>query len=163
MRWISLLGWLALCFSVAGISGLWTAKEIPTWYRTLRRPAIAPPNWIFGPVWSLLYALMAIAAWLVSQTPPSTLRTVALALFLLQLALNFAWSWLFFHLHRIGLALLENLLLWAAIAATVAAFFHLSRIAGWLLVPYIAWVSFAILLNFEFWRKNKQTSPPPAS
>jgi benzodiazapine receptor len=102
MSWISLLGWLTLCFAVAGISGRWTAKEIPTWYRSLRRPAIAPPNWIFGPVWTLLYALMAIAAWLVSQTPPTSARTLALALFLPQLALNFTWSWIFFHLHRMG-------------------------------------------------------------
>ena len=156
MRWISLLGWMALCFTVAGVSGRWTAKEIPTWYRTLRRPAIAPPNWIFGPVWSLLYALMAIAAWLVSQTPSSRARSLALALFLLQLALNFAWSWIFFHLHRMGLALLENLALWATIVACICAFVPLSHIAAWLLVPYIAWVSFALLLNFEFWRNNKK-------
>lgn len=156
MRWISLVGWLALCFSVAGVSGLWTAKEIPTWYRTLRRPAIAPPNWIFAPGWTFLYALMAIAAWLVSQTPPSPARTIALALFLLQLGLNFAWSWLFFHLHRMVVAVAENLLLGGAIVATIAAFGRLSHIAAWLLAPYILWVSFAILLNFEFWRKNQE-------
>jgi benzodiazapine receptor len=156
MRWISLLGWILLCFAVAGISGRWTAQEIPTWYRALRRPPIAPPNWLFGPVWSLLYALMAIAAWLVWQTPPTTLRTAALVLFILQLTLNFAWSWLFFHLHRMGLALAENVLLWVAIAATLGAFFPCSHIAAWLLVPYIAWVTFAILLNFEFWRMNRQ-------
>ncbi len=157
MRWISLIGWLVLCFAVAGISGSWTAVEIPTWYRSLLRPAIAPPNWIFGPVWSVLYALMAIAAWLISQLPNSKERTVALLLFCLQLALNFAWSWLFFHLHRTGIAVVENVLLWVCILATIAAFLPLSRIAGWLLVPYIAWVSFAILLNFEFWRINKQS------
>lgn len=156
MRLISLLGWLILCFGVAGLSARWTAKEIPTWYRTLRRPAIAPPNWIFGPVWSLLYALMAIAAWLVTLTPSSPQRTLALALFVVQLALNFAWSWLFFRLHRMGLALAENIVLWVSIAAALAAFVSLSHLAAWLLVPYIAWVSFAILLNFEFWRENRQ-------
>jgi len=156
MRWISLLGWLALCFSVAGVSGLWTAKEIPTWYSTLRRPAIAPPNWIFGPVWTCLYALMAISAWLISQAPSTPARTLALALFLMQLALNFVWSWLFFHLHWMGVAVAENVLLWALIGATIAAFDRLSHVAAWLLAPYILWVSFAIVLNFEFWRKNQK-------
>ena len=157
MRFISLLGWLGLCFGIAGLSARWTAKEIPTWYGTLRRPAIAPPNWVFGPVWSALYALMAVAAWRVSLTPSSPLRAFALTLFLIQLALNFAWSWIFFRLHRMGLALVENLLLWISIGAAIAWFARLSHIAAWLLVPYIAWVSFAILLNFAFWQKNKRT------
>ena len=146
---------MILCFTVAGVSGRWTAREIPTWYRTLRPPAIAPPNWVFGPVWSVLYALMAVSAWLISMTQPSSMRTLAVILFLFQLALNFAWSWIFFRLHRMGLALAENILLWLAIAAALTCFSNLSHIAAWLLVPYIAWVSFAILLNFGFWRGNK--------
>src|SRR5271165_4250528 len=113
MRWISLLGWIAVCFAVAGISASWTAAEVAGWYRTLNRPAIAPPNWVFGPVWSLLYLLMAIAAWLVWQSPDSPARTWGIALFLVQLALNFAWSWIFFRQHALGAALIEVVLLWA--------------------------------------------------
>ncbi len=79
MRWIWLLGWLGLCFAVAGVSGRWTASEIPEWYRTLIRPAISPPNWVFGPVWTLLYALMAVAAWQIGQSPASPQRTWGLA------------------------------------------------------------------------------------
>jgi translocator protein len=154
MRWISLVVWLGLCFGVAGLSGSWTAAEIPGWYRTLARPAIAPPNWVFGPVWSILYALMGIAAWRVWLTAPSPARTWGLTLFLLQLALNFAWSWIFFRQHAIGAALLEVVILWAAIAATTAVFARATPTAAWLMAPYLAWVSFASVLNGAFWRLN---------
>ncbi len=154
MRWIILLFWLALCFGVAGVSSAWTASEIPNWYRTLVRPAFAPPNWVFAPVWTALYALMAIAAWLVSLTPPSPQRTAALVLFLAQLALNFAWSWIFFHQHAIGCALVEVLGLWVTIGITALLFAPMSPTAAWLMVPYLAWVSFASALNWGFWRLN---------
>ena len=154
MRWISLLFWLVLCFAVAAVSGRWTACEVVGWYRTLVRPAIAPPNWVFGPVWTLLYAMMAIAAWRVAIAPPSTLRTWGLALFLLQLGLNFAWSWIFFRQHAIGLALVEVVVLWAAIGATALLFARVAPIAGWIMVPYLAWVSFAAVLNGAYWRLN---------
>lgn len=155
MRWIWLLTWLALCFAVAGLGGRWTANEIPGWYRTLARPAIAPPNWLFGPVWTLLYALMAVAAWQIGQSPTSPLRTWALVLFLLQLALNLGWSLIFFRLHAIGGALAEVLLLWAAIGATTLIFGRIAPSAAWLMTPYWAWVSFASLLNAAFWRLNR--------
>lgn len=154
MRWILLLFWLALCFGVAGISGAWTAKEVTGWYRTLVRPSFAPPNWVFGPVWTLLYALMAIAAWQVGQAKPSPLRTWGLELFLVQLALNFAWSWIFFCRHAIGSALVEILALWVGIGATTLIFAKVSPVAAWLMAPYWAWVSFAVLLNAAFWRLN---------
>jgi len=154
MRWISLLFWLALCFGVAGVAGSWTASEIPTWYRTLTRPAIAPPNWVFAPVWTLLYALMAVAAWRVWEAPPSSLRTGGLVLFLLQLALNFAWTFVFFRQHALGAALAEVILLWAAIGVTTLVFARTDSFAAWLMAPYWAWVSFATLLNAAFWRVN---------
>ena len=154
MRWIWLFFWIALCFTVAGISGRFTAAEIPGWYRTLIRPSIAPPNWVFAPVWSLLYALMAVAAWQIGQSAPSPLRTWALALFLLQLALNFAWSWIFFHEHALGAALVEVTLLWAAIGTTTLVFARISPFAAGLMLPYWAWVSFATLLNAAFWKLN---------
>ena len=155
MRWIALTFWILLCFAVAIVSGSFTSGEIRTWYRTLARPSIAPPNWVFGPVWTLLYALMAIAAWRVSLAPSSPWRTAALTLFLTQLVLNFAWSLIFFRLHRIDWALLEVIVLWASILFTTVAFARVSSMAGWLMVPYIAWVSFAGVLNAAFWRLNK--------
>jgi tryptophan-rich sensory protein len=107
MRWISLLFWFVLCFAVAGVGGTFTAAEIPGWYRTLVRPSIAPPNWVFGPMWTALYAMMAVAAWRAWIAPASSLRTAGLILFVVQLALNFAWSFIFFREHAIGLALVE--------------------------------------------------------
>ncbi|MGA2167356.1 MAG: TspO/MBR family protein [Terracidiphilus sp.] len=154
MRWIWLAAWLGICFAVAGVSGRWTAGEIPGWYRTLARPAIAPPNWVFGPVWTLLYALMAIAAWRVGLAAPSQLRTWGLVLFLVQLGLNFAWSWIFFRNHAIGAALAEVVVLWAAIGATTLLFGRVAPVAAWLMAPYLAWVSFASVLNWAFWRVN---------
>ena len=155
MRWLALLFWLALCFSVAGISGNMTAAEIPGWYKTLVRPSIAPPDWLFGPVWSLLYALMAIAAWRVGLAASSPMRNLALGLFVTQLAFNFAWSLIFFRWHAIGAAFIEVAALWSLIAASILAFSHVDQIAAWMMVPYLAWVSFASLLNFAFWRLNR--------
>ena len=154
MRWIALLCWLLLCFAVAGVSGKWTASEVPGWYQTLVRPSIAPPNWVFGPVWTLLYALMAVAAWQVWQSAPSAMRTWGLALFLVQLALNFAWSWIFFRQHAIGAALAEVVLLWVLIGVTTLVFGRVAPVAAWLMAPYWAWVSFASLLNAAYWRLN---------
>ena len=154
MRWISLICWMGICFAVAGVSGLWTASEIPGWYRTLARPVIAPPNWIFGPAWTLLYALMAVAAWQIWRSPASTERTLGLALFLVQLGLNFAWSLIFFRCHAIGAALAEVVLLWAAIGASTLVFGQVALAAAWLMAPYWAWVTFAAVLNEEFWRLN---------
>ena len=154
MHWISLLFWLGICFAVAGAGGWLTANEIDGWYQTLRRPTIAPPNGVFGPVWTLLYALMAVAAWQVWQAEPSGMRTTGVALFLVQLALNLAWSWIFFHRHAVGEAVVEIVLLWAAIAATTVLFGRVAPLAAWLMAPYLAWVSFAAVLNVAFWRLN---------
>jgi tryptophan-rich sensory protein len=131
-----------------------TASEIPGWYRTLVRPAIAPPNWVFGPVWTLLYAMMAVAAWQVWQGAPSGLRTIGLTLFLVQLGLNFAWSLVFFRYHAIGGALAEVIVLWIAIGATTLVFSRVAPTAAWMMAPYWAWVSFASVLNAAFWRLN---------
>jgi tryptophan-rich sensory protein len=154
MRWISLLLWMGVCFAVAGVGGRWTASEIPGWYRTLARPAIAPPNWVFGPVWTLLYALMALAVWQVWQAAASPLRSWGVVLFLAQLGLNLAWSWIFFRQHAIGAALAEAILLWAAIGATTLVFSRIAPAAAWLMAPYWAWVSFACVLNRAYSRLN---------
>lgn len=154
MRWFGLAFWIVLCFVIAGVGARWTTREIGGWYATLRRPSLAPPNWVFGPVWSLLYALMAFAAWRVWLAAPSAAKNWGLALFLAQLALNLAWSWIFFHRHAIAAALVEIAVLWAAICATTLDFLRISPAAAWLLLPYLAWVSFAIVLNVGFWRLN---------
>jgi benzodiazapine receptor len=151
---LGLVKWLAATFLVAMVSTVLTAPAIPTWYAALAKPSFNPPNQLFGPVWTVLYALMAIAAWLVWKRPDSATRSRALSFFWIQLALNFGWSLLFFHLHRIGAAFAEIILLWLAILMTTLYFFRLCRTAGWLLVPYLSWVAFAIALNYAIWRRN---------
>jgi benzodiazapine receptor len=155
MYWISLLLWLGICFAVAGAGGWLTANEIDGWYQTLKRPAIAPPNGVFGPVWTLLYALMAVAAWQVGRSEPSLLRTVGIALFMVQLALNLAWSWLFFHKHQIGVALADVIMLWVAAGFTTLVFGRVTPLAAWLMLPYQAWLTFAVVLNSAYLQLNR--------
>lgn len=141
---------------LAGIIGsLFTRDAIATWYVHLIRPAFAPPSVVFAPVWTLLYLLMGIAAYLVWRKIGTVngVRT-ALALFLFQLILNTLWSIIFFGLQAPGLAFAEIIVLWLAIVATMVAFYKVSRLAMWLLVPYLAWVSFAGYLNYAFWMLN---------
>jgi translocator protein len=148
---LPLAGWLVICFAAASLGALFMPGE---WYAALRKPSWNPPAWIFGPVWSALYAMMGVAAWLVWKQGGFTTQRRPLSLFFLQLALNAAWTPLFFGLHWLGAALGEITCLWLAIAATLAAFRRVSRPASWLLAPYLAWVSFAALLNFTLWRLN---------
>lgn len=148
---LALAGWLLACFGAAAMGGLFMPGE---WYAALRKPSWNPPAWVFGPVWTALYTMMAMAAWRVWKRGGFAAQRRALALFLVQLALNAAWTPLFFGLRRPGLAFAEILLLWLAIAATLLAFRPVSRGAAWLLVPYLAWVSFAAVLNFTLWRLN---------
>jgi tryptophan-rich sensory protein len=124
------------------------------WYAQLRKPTWNPPGWIFGPVWTALYTMMAIAAWLVWRRGGFAVRRVSLGLFLLQLLLNALWSPLFFGLHNPALAFVEIVMLWLAILATLLAFWKVRRGVGLLLAPYLAWVSFAAVLNFTLWRLN---------
>jgi translocator protein len=154
MRWIWLVLWIVGCLAVGGLGGRWTAPQIPGWYQTLTKPSFNPPGWIFGPVWTTLYILMAVAAWRVTESPESRLRTLGIALFVLQLALNLAWSWIFFHKHAIGMAAVEVALLWCAIGATTLVFSRVSASAAWLMAPYWAWVTFASILNAAIWRLN---------
>jgi len=154
-RWLALLAFLVLCFGVAGVAGWITRPEIGGWYAGIRKPAWNPPSWVFGPVWTALYAMMAVAGWLVWQAEPGPQRTRVLWLFAIQLALNFAWSPLFFNLHRTGLAAIEIMFLWAAIGAFTVMAWDASRTASLLFIPYWAWVSFAAVLNITIWRLNR--------
>ena len=148
---LALVGWLALCFGAASLGAIFMPGE---WYATLKKPSWNPPGWIFGPVWSALYTMMAVAAWLVWKRGGFVAQRRPLAQFLAQLVLNAAWTPLFFGLHRPGIAFVEIVLLWLAIAATLTAFQPVSRVAAWLLAPYLAWVSFAAALNFTLWQLN---------
>ena len=149
--WAGLAFWVALSFAAAGVGSRFSPGD---WYAHLAKPAFNPPAWVFAPVWTLLYLAMGIAAGLVWQQRQVARVTPALALFLVQLALNAAWSWLFFGLHFIGWALVDLTALWLAIGATLLAFWTHRPLAGLLMVPYLLWVSFAALLNFQIWRLN---------
>lgn len=144
-RWLALFGWMTLSFGAAFIGVLFAPDE---WYEALNKPTWTPPNWVFGPVWTTLYAMMAVAAWLVWQHGGFARQRRALTWFVTQLAWNAAWTPLFFGWQRPGIAFVEIVLLWGAIVMTVLAFHQVSRVAAWLLAPYLAWVSFAAVLNF---------------
>ncbi len=145
---------ILICFAAAGLGSLFTTPALGGWYLTLRKPAWTPPNAVFGPVWSLLYLSMAVAAWLVWRRAGTPGARRALALFALQLLLNVAWSALFFSAHLPGAAFAEIVLLELAILAAIVAFRPVSRAAAWLLVPYLLWVGFAAALNYSIWRLN---------
>jgi benzodiazapine receptor len=154
---LSLAVFLGLCFLAAGVGGAITASAVgspESWYAGLAKPPWNPPDWVFGPVWTVLYAMMAVAAWLVWRRAGAGRRLWPMLAFGVQLALNVAWSGLFFGLHRPDLAVLGIALLWAAIAATLALFWPHSRAAALLLAPYLAWVSFAAVLNVVVWQLN---------
>jgi translocator protein len=148
---LALVVLLSLCFSVAGLGGLATAPSIPNWYADLAKPSWTPPGSIFGPVWSVLYLSMAVAAWLVWRQHDACLP---MTLFGIQLIFNAAWSWLFFGLHSPGAAFVDIILLWLAIVATMVVFWRRSMPAGVLFVPYLLWVAFAAALNCAIWRLN---------
>lgn len=153
--WLALLLWLALCAAAAAIGGIASANA-REFYTALERPEWAPPGALFGPVWTFLYASMGVAAWLVWRERGWARARGALGLFVLQLAVNALWSWLFFAWHRGALAMLDIVILLGLIVATMVAFARIRRAAAWLLVPYLAWVSFAAALNYSVWRLNPQ-------
>lgn len=148
-----LVGWLLLVFVAAALGGLASARA-GAFYAELVRPGWAPPGWLFGPVWSVLYAAMGVAAWRVWRIHGFAGARLALGLFIVQLIANALWTWLFFAWRAGGLAFADILVLWLLVAATLAQFWRVDRIAGGLLVPYLAWVSFAMALNWAVWRLN---------
>jgi benzodiazapine receptor len=148
-----LAAWLAISFIAAGIGSV-ASVEAGTFYTRLVRPEWAPPPAVFGPVWTVLYALMGIAAWLVWRIDGFRAARTGLSLFLIQLAFNALWTWLFFGLHLGGAAFADIVLLWVLIAATLVLFWRKRPLAGGLLVPYLLWVSFALVLNYRLWQLN---------
>jgi benzodiazapine receptor len=147
---LKLMATILLCQIVGFIGSLATTPAIPNWYETLKKPAFSPPNWIFGPVWITLYALMGISLFIIWQRGLKA-RGVKPALFFfsLQLLLNALWSWAFFGLRSPLVGLLDIVLLWVAILLTTRSFYRVSKTAGLLLLPYLLWVSFAAILNFS--------------
>ncbi|HIE0524047.1 TPA: TspO/MBR family protein [Stenotrophomonas maltophilia] len=150
---MGLLGWGVVTFAAAAV-GAWASASAASFYATLALPAWAPPASVFGPVWSLLYAMMAIAAWLVWRERGWRNAQPALVLYLVQLAVNALWSWLFFGWKLGALAFVDILVLITLVCATIVAFARLHRGAAAMLLPYLAWISFASALNFAVWRAN---------
>ncbi|MFB6130828.1 MAG: TspO/MBR family protein [Salinigranum sp.] len=153
-------GWTPLALSIAFcelagiVPGVLTAEDVATWYQTLDQPSFTPPDWVFGPVWTLLFGLMGISLYLVRRDGRGSDRRSALGAFTVQLGLNVAWTLIFFGRHAIFGGLLVIAGLWVAIVTTILAFARVNRRAALLLVPYLLWVSFASALNFEIWRLN---------
>jgi len=150
-KWLGLIAWLALVFA-ASLTSVFVSTD--GWYAELNKPTWNPPGWIFGPVWTLLYIMMAVAAWRVWLLGGWEKQRWPLTLFLIQWALNALWTPLFLGLHLLGWAFAEILVLLACILLTIRAFRPVDRTAAWLLVPYAAWVAFASVLNFTIWRMN---------
>jgi tryptophan-rich sensory protein len=151
---IALAGFVALCFAVAAAGGAATATSVETWYAGLAKPAFNPPDWVFGPVWTALYLMIAFAGWRVWRRRGKSGAWLALGVWGLQLFLNLSWSLVFFGARMIGAALAEIVVLLAAILVAAALFWRIDRVAGALLVPYAGWVGFATVLNAALWRLN---------
>lgn len=152
---------LKLALIIVGVEGIgilssfFTISSIPTWYVTLNKPVFNPPNWIFGPVWTLLYLLMGVSIFLVLEKASKNKKTNLLIIFLVQLALNFLWTFIFFGLHNTFLAFFEIVLLWISILVLILKFRSYSKSASIILIPYLLWVSFAALLNLSVFFLNK--------
>lgn len=152
---LGFVGWLVVSFAASAV-GAFASIQAKSFYGQLVQPSWAPPPSVFGPVWTALYALMAIAAWLVWRSGGFRANRTALSLFLAQLALNSLWSWLFFAWHRGAWAFVDIILLWALVVATLVTFWRMRPLAGALLIPYLLWVSFASALNYAVWQLNPQ-------
>jgi len=155
MRILKFIASILICQCAGLVGSLFTTSTIPTWYATLEKPFFNPPNWIFGPVWTLLFILMGIALFLIWDKGWKNKKIkIAMIIFGVQLILNIFWSILFFGFLSPFYAFVEIIFLWLAILVTIIYFYQISRPASWLLVPYILWVSFASVLNFYIWRLN---------
>lgn len=156
--WLVLLLFLFICLAAASLASFLTARGVREWYPSLRKPPGTPPSFVFGPVWTILYLLMAVSAWLVWRGYGWRGGGSALLLFFAQLALNIAWSGIFFGARLPGVAFAEILILWLAILFNIAVFHLLAPVASMLLIPYLLWVTYAAYLNFGIWRLNPQNA-----
>lgn len=140
--------------ALGAIAGRFTAQAVPDWYASLNRPSFNPPNWIFGPVWTVLYILLGISLYLIWKQIPSKERNNALLIFSLQMFLNFIWSFVFFYFNQIGLALIVIIGLWISIIFMLISFYKLKPSAAYLNLPYLLWVTFASVLNAGYFILN---------
>jgi len=149
---------LALCITVplliGGISGFATATSINDWYVNINKPSFNPPNYLFGPVWTSLYILMGISFYIIIQSPINEFRKKAITIFILQLTLNFLWSFIFFKFQLLGLAFIEIIMMWFSILTMIIIFYKINKAAALLQIPYLLWVSFASVLNGSIWFLN---------
>ena len=153
-QFYKLLVSILLPLALGAIAGMFTSQAIPEWYATLIRPSFNPPNWIFGPVWTTLYILMGISLFLIWKQDVSKQRNVAILVFLIQLLLNFGWSFIFFYFNMIGFALVEIVLLWSSIIITLILFYKIKPMASYINIPYLLWVTFAAVLNASYYLLN---------
>lgn len=154
LLWLSLALFIVLCFVVEIIGSVWTQETVSSWYPTLVKPSWTPPNWLFGPVWTILYIMIAISGWLIYKAKHSHERTLALLLYTIQLVLNFIWSFLFFSLRNPMLGLIDIILLCVFITLTIIKAWVVRPLASLLLLPYLLWVTFAASLNAGIWLLN---------
>ena len=154
MRYLRLFVCILLTLAVGGLGGVATADGVAGWYETLNKPSFNPPNWIFGPVWTLLYLIMGISLWRIWEQPVSIHRNRAVRIFFIQLTLNFSWSFIFFGMGEIALAFAEICLLWICIAIMIRRFYAVDRTAAFLNIPYLLWVTFASVLNAAYMSLN---------
>lgn len=146
---------LAIPLAVGALGALFTSESVNGWYTTLQKPSFNPPNWLFAPVWTVLYILMGIAFYIIWKSHSKlNKRYTGYTYYWLQLILNFFWTFIFFGQKNIGLALLDIVLLFIMVASTIMSFRKISKTAAWLLAPYICWVAFAMALNFALWKLN---------
>jgi benzodiazapine receptor len=149
---------LALCITIplliGGISGFATATSINDWYVVINKPSFNPPNYLFGPVWTTLYILMGISFFMIIQSPENELRKKAITIFIIQLILNFFWSFIFFKFQLLGLAFIEIIMMWLSILTMIIVFYRINKTSAFLQIPYLLWVSFASVLNGSIWFLN---------
>jgi tryptophan-rich sensory protein len=153
-RYLKLTLCILLPLLIGGFSGYATASGISSWYVGLNKPIFNPPNYLFGPVWSLLYILMGISFYRILQSPPNDIRSKSIIIFSFQLFLNFCWSFLFFKFQLLGVAFIEIILMWLSIAIMIYTFTKIDKTAAYLQIPYLLWVSFASVLNGAIWFLN---------
>jgi translocator protein len=146
---------IAIPLIAGGISGIAVSGNVTSWYATLNKPVFNPPNYLFGPVWTMLYIMMGISLFLIWKSPPCDARNYALAIFCIQLVLNFAWSFIFFLFKQAGWAFFEIILVWISVVAMIIIFHRINKTAAFLQIPYLLWVSFASVLNGAIWWLNQ--------
>lgn len=152
MKLLALVLFIVITLGIGGVGGLLTSESVNSWYPSLSKPSWNPPALVFAPVWTVLYILIGVSAWRVWLS--GSFWGAPAVIFALQLALNLAWSWIFFYQRQPGLAFFEISLLLLSIVATIVTFGRIDRLAGWILTPYLLWVMFATVLNFSIWKLN---------